>query len=98
MQRGSFGLGLVILASTLIATDTVCAQQDPKEIVAAQIRSQGYPCDNPKSATRDAQASKPYGVVWILACDNGTYRVTLVPNLAAQVELIDQSSKAGPAQ
>ena len=90
MQHGSLGLKLVILAMACVAAEAAVAQQDPKDIIASQIRSQGYACDHPKSSTRDAQASKPYGVVWILTCDNGTYRVTLVPNLAAKVELIDQ--------
>ena len=47
MQR-SFGLKLATLALTCVAAHTAIAQQDPKDIIAAQIRSQGYPCDNPK--------------------------------------------------
>jgi hypothetical protein len=30
-----------------------------KNILAAQLRDQGYECDQPKSAERDIQASKP---------------------------------------
>jgi hypothetical protein len=98
VQYGSLGLKLVILPLACIAADTAAAQQDPKDIIASQIRSQGYSCDHPKSATRDAQASKPYGAVWVLICENSTYRVTLVPNLAAKVELIDETKKDNSGQ
>ena len=66
------------------------AQHDAKEIIAAQLRSQGFACDIPKSATRDAAASKPNETVWIVVCEKATYRVTLVPNMAAHVELLSQ--------
>ena len=33
------------------------AQEDPKDIIAAQIRSQGYACNSTQSAERDAEAS-----------------------------------------
>jgi hypothetical protein len=69
------------------------AQQDPKDIIASQLRSQGFACDKPKSATRDTSASKPYETVWIVACENATYRTTLVPNMAAQVEVIESGGE-----
>ena len=62
----------------------------PQDDIAAQIRAQGYTCDQPQGATRDAQASKPDEAVWILRCESGSYRVRLVPDMAAQVERIDQ--------
>jgi len=64
------------------------AQQDPKEIIASQLRAQGYTCENPQSATRDVKASKPNETVWVVVCDNATYRATLVPNMAARVETL----------
>ena len=96
VQHTSLSRMLSALVLTCVAASVADAQQDPKDIIASQIRSQGYACDKPKSATRDPQASKPYGTVWILACENARYRVTLVPNLAAKVELIDDSNKYGP--
>ena len=83
------------VALLLGLTVGTAAQQDPKDIIAAELRSQGFACDKPKSATRDTSASKPNENVWIVACENATYRTTLVPNMAAQVEVIgngDQSS------
>jgi hypothetical protein len=57
----------------------------PGSIVAAQIRTQGYACTDPVSATHDSQASRPHVTVWILRCGNASYRVQLVPDMAAQV-------------
>jgi len=58
----------------------------PPDIIAVQIRKQGYECQNPSKAKRDAQASRPDLPVWILTCENATYRVRLVGNLADKVE------------
>ena len=68
--------------------ETVADQETPKEIVAKQIRRQGYECGKAQSAERDHAASKPDQAVWVLSCDNATYRVRLHPDMAAQVELI----------
>ena len=57
----------------------------PAGIVAAQIRTQGYACTDPVSATRDRQASRPNVTVWFLHCRNASYRVQLVPDMAAHV-------------
>jgi len=65
------------------------AGQSPKVDIAAQIRAQGYACDQPQSATKDAQASKPDEEVWLLRCEGASYRVRLIPDMAARVERID---------
>jgi hypothetical protein len=72
-------------------TFALSAQEDPTNIVADQIRAQGYKCDSPQSAKRDAQASRPDEAVWILQCESGSYRVRLIPDMAATVEKIDKS-------
>jgi hypothetical protein len=64
--------------------------ESPKDDIAAQIRAQGYACDQPQSATRDLQASKPDEEVWLLRCEGTSYRVRLIPDMAAQVERINQ--------
>jgi hypothetical protein len=66
------------------------AQDSPKNIIAAQIRDQGYKCDSPQSADQDMQASKPDEAVWIIRCEDATYRVRLDPDMAAAVERIDK--------
>ena len=69
------------------------AQEDPTNIVADQIRAQGYKCDSPQSAKQDAQASKPDEAVWILQCESGSYRVRLIPDMAATVETARQEPR-----
>jgi hypothetical protein len=75
------------LSSQLVIAEDV---ESPKDDIAAQIRSQGYACDQPQSATRDPQASKPNEEVWILRCEGASYRVRLIPDIAARVERINQ--------
>ena len=77
---------LCLSAQLVIAEDV----ESPKDDIAAQIRSQGYACDQPQSATRDPQASKPNEEVWILRCEGASYRVRLIPDIAARVERINQ--------
>jgi len=57
-----------------------------KDTLAAQIRLQGTACDKPLSAVRDAKRSKPEEAVWVLKCENATYRIRLIPDMAAKVE------------
>jgi hypothetical protein len=58
----------------------------PPDIIAVQIRKQGYECTNPSKAKRDPEASKPDLPVWILTRENATYRVRLVGNMADHIE------------
>lgn len=62
------------------------AQDSTKEVLAAQIRSQGVVCNKALRATRDARRSKPDHEVWVLQCDNASYRVSRYPDLAAKIE------------
>ena len=64
------------------------AEETPKDMLAAQIRSQGFVCDKPQRAVRDAKQSKPDHDVWVLTCENATYRISRYPDLAAKVELV----------
>ena len=88
------GLGLmscVVLSGTLGASEIAAqpVQDTPKEIIADQIALQGYSCVKPISAERDLQLSKPNEAVWLLKCEKATYRVQLIPDMAAKVERID---------
>jgi hypothetical protein len=69
------------------------AAEVPKEIIAVQIRKQGYPCLNPKNATHDGETPLD-DARWILHCDGVSYRVTLVPNMAAKVERLPGDAPA----
>lgn len=83
-------IALVVLASLWpIEFSTLRAQETPKDIIAAHIRIQGYPCDVARGARRDISASRPDEAVWHLKCSNASYKVRLIPDLAAIVERID---------
>lgn len=56
------------------------------ELLASQLRTQGYACSKPKSATHERHASHPNEEVWILRCEDGAYRMTVIPDMAAKVE------------
>jgi hypothetical protein len=71
---------------TRVAEAQVADDEIPPDIIAVQIRKQGYECTNPQHAKRDPQASKPDEPVWILTCDNATYRVRLIGNMADHIE------------
>jgi len=81
------GVGFFLVATPLAAQ----AEQgeDPKDIIAVQIRKQGFTCVNPESATQDKEASKPDEPVWLLKCEGASYRVRMMPDQAAKVEKLD---------
>ncbi len=88
------GAGLVLnAAASTVSPDAQTQAQGqpaddevPPDIIAVQIRKQGFTCTNPQSAKRDKEASRPDLPVWILTCENATYRVRLVGNMADRVE------------
>jgi len=80
-----------IAVSWLSAAPTIilaAEQETPKDIIAAQFRRQGYACDNPQSAERDRERSKPDEAVWVLHCKEASYRVRLIPDMAARVAVL----------
>jgi hypothetical protein len=68
----------------------VRAQQIPAETIqgmlAAQIRTQGFTCEKPLGAKKNARLSQPDRDVWLLKCSNAWFRITRVPDMAAKVE------------
>jgi len=70
----------------LIGFAAHAAGEAPKDTLAEQIRIQGTACYKPLSAVRDARRSKPDEAVWVLKCGNATYRIRLIPDMAAKVE------------
>jgi hypothetical protein len=81
-----------IVSGAILASTPAPAQETPSDIIAAHVRTQGYTCDKALDAQRDASASQPNEAVWMLRCSNATYRVRLVPDMAAQVELMESGS------
>ena len=81
----------VLASLTVFALPSFALGQQPvtealKDMLAAQIRSQGFACDKSLSASRDAKRSRPDQGVWVLTCSNASYRVSRVPDMAAKVE------------
>ena len=95
METGSSRIAIALAFATLVALcmtwlqPVAAAQEASKEIIADQIRSQGFTCDKPESAKRDPERSKPDEAVWILKCEKTTYRVRLIPDMAAVVVPLD---------
>jgi hypothetical protein len=88
MHNASRSLLLAIVF--ILSGAQVRAQQVPAEtpqgMLAAQIRTQGFACEKPLGAKRNAKLSRPDRDVWVLKCNNAMYRVTRVPDMAAKVE------------
>jgi hypothetical protein len=68
------------------AATAALAQETPKDVIAAHVRLQGYKCDAPKSATRDAGASRPGEAAWVIVCEDARYKVRLIPHMADVIE------------
>lgn len=82
-------LSPLLLASAPIMTSSAQAQaagEAPQNVLAAQIRLQGFACDKSLGAVQDRKRSKPDHPVWVLKCSNATYRVSRFPDMAAKVE------------
>jgi len=85
-------LGLTLLAAAVLFSPWARAQQatvageTPQSMLAAQIRMQGFTCDQPLGASRDTKRSRPDRGVWVLKCSNATYRITRAPDMAAKVD------------
>jgi len=86
--------GLIILAGVLLAPGMAAAQEgddsddkEAAELVATQVRDQGFACDEP--ATAKPEQSEDGDNVWRLECKNASYKVRLVPDMAASIEQID---------
>lgn len=86
MKRSWGGGCVAVLAAAVVCLPgAVLAQESPKDIIAAHIRMQGYACEKPISAERDHALSKPDEPVWLLKCENHSYQVRLIPDMAAKV-------------
>ena len=83
-------LGVVVLVvSSLgsgLAGSAARAEETLQGVLATQFRMQGFACDKPLGAVRDAKRSKPDHGVWVLKCSNANYRISRAPDMAAKVE------------
>jgi hypothetical protein len=93
MMRSSIFFVVAALAASLMRPWPTAQAQDSTialEVVATTVRTQGFPCEKPSSAQRDAQLSKPNLPVWLLTCESVRYRVEIMPSgRRARVTKID---------
>jgi hypothetical protein len=89
-------LGSILLAAAAVvfspvvraqqATATPVAAETLQSMLAVAVRAEGFTCDKPLSAVRNAKRSRPDRGVWVLKCSNAMYRITRSPDIAAKVE------------
>ena len=92
VERAAVAILITVSGAFGLSSQAISAPEDkPEQIVAEQVRRQGYPCAEPLSAKRDSKDSQPHGIVWILECEGARYSVPLIPHRAAAVEKLDQS-------
>lgn len=84
--RASF----LTLAALVAAIVPAAADDDAATatIVADQVRSQGFACSEPVSASKDEASSKPDVPVYMLTCANGSYRVEIIPDQGAKITAV----------
>ncbi len=90
--RAGLALEFIIISGSLIGTVSSLHSQTTADDVAAQIRSQGYQCDQPVTARRNVELSKADSAVWTLECRNATYAVRLDPDMTAHVVRLKQQT------
>lgn len=88
-QSSSIATALFLVVS-VVATNASAAGKLAATDLAAQVRTQGFPCDKPQGAERNDNTSRPNEEVWVLTCENASYRMTVVPDMAARIEKIGQ--------
>ena len=88
MKTIFFNVLLVAFSFQLAGVPVRATEDMSAEIIAAQIRKQGFACDKPLSAEMDEKLSKPHMAAWTLQCDNAAYKVQLIPKMAAKAERV----------
>jgi hypothetical protein len=78
------------LAVACFACGAQAGEESSVEILAAKLRSQGFACEKAESARKDEGQSHPNETVWILNCTDGSYKMTLIPNMAARIEKLSE--------
>lgn len=91
-----YALAAVVAISvpSLAIPATAQSLEESAKIIAAQLLKQGIACSMPRHATRDAQRSKPNENVWVVRCDEATYRVTLIPRRQAEIVPISTEKRS----
>ena len=83
---------LAAAALTVAGLSAARADDGALNLLGDQLRLQGMPCKHAQSATPDPDASRPDERVWIVKCDDVSYRMRLIPNMRAQVEKLKSNA------
>lgn len=83
----------LVSASVLLAP--VANAETAPEVLAVQVRAQGHVCGKALQATREPKLSKRDYDVWVLKCDNASYRLGRYPDLPANIEKLSDDEAAG---
>ncbi|SFV27298.1 hypothetical protein [Hyphomicrobium facile] len=89
MAQSHYFAAALLFGVGVVATNASAAGLAASDL-AAQVRTQGFTCDKPQGAEKNDSASRPNEEVWILTCENGSYRMTVVPDMAAKIEKLDK--------
>lgn len=75
------GALLCLTAAVTVAQD----QNLPVDVIAAQIRHQGFECRDPVSTRRLDAQSRPDEPLYLITCAGESYRVRLIPHREAEI-------------
>ncbi|MGA7082655.1 MAG: hypothetical protein WB005_05690 [Pseudolabrys sp.] len=88
-KRGYRAICLVTVPFVFVFSmlaQSASAQETAKGLLAIQARAQGYKCDKPISAKRDAKRSQPDQAFWVIRCERNSYTMRLSPDMAALIQ------------
>ena len=63
--------------------------EDAKAVLAVRVREQSHPCKTPLKAEQDRARSRAHDAVWVLRCDNASYRLRLRMDMGAEITKLD---------
>jgi hypothetical protein len=78
-------LVLLVTVTSLLVPAAMAQLEDTKEILAVRVREQSDQCSTPLKAERDRARSRAHESVWVLRCDNASYRLRLRMDMAAEI-------------
>lgn len=66
---------LVFAVAGVAAPSAGAEKPTPLSIISDAVRDRGHACENPKGVRWQRKQSRPDEEVWIIECDNASYRV-----------------------
>jgi len=79
-------LAACVCVAAMLFAESAAAQEDPKDVVAAAVRQNGYECKAPQEISVDPKNTAPDEKAWIIRCEERAYRVKFLGDRGAEVE------------